>query len=124
MNLTEYELAGLAVDIQEPITAVVSVFLTILSGYLVIAWLVGAKLTRAQVGLINTLFVGFQGMEILAWGGRWMFYFRCLNELESFDPVFYRVTSPVVVSLFGILMLASIFGSLKFMWDIRHPKTE
>ena len=124
MNLTEYELVDLAVNIQESITPAVSVFITIMSGYLVVAWLVGDKLTRAQVGLINVLFVGFQVMLILSWSGRWEFYFRLAKQLYSFDPIFYAVTHPAIVALFGVLMVVSIVGSLKFMWDIRHPKKE
>jgi len=124
MNSTEYELVDLAVNIQESITPAVSVFITIMSGYLVVAWLVGDKLTRAQVGLINVLFVGFQVMLILSWSGRWEFYFRLAKQLYSFDPIFYAVTHPAIVALFGVLMVVSIVGSLKFMWDIRHPKKE
>jgi len=124
VNLTEYELVDLAVSMQETVTPPISVFITILSGYLVVAWLIGAKLTRTQVGLINALFIGFQVMLVLSWGGRWEFYFRLANALHSFDPDFYAVTHPAIVSVFGILMVASIVGCLKFMWDIRHPKTE
>ena len=122
MNLTEYELLDAAINVQTSITPSVTIFLTIMSGYLVVAWLVGDKLTRPQVGLINVLFVGFQTMMIMSWAGRWEFYFRCVNTLHSFDPTFYAVTSPAIVAVFGILMLAALFGCLKFMWDIRHPK--
>jgi len=124
MNLTEYELVDLAINVQASSTASVAIFLTCTSGYLIVAWLVGARLTRAQVLLINMVFIFFQLMVAIAWGGRWDYYYRFMTALASIDPTFYETVSPFIVIAMGTVMLLSICGCLKFMWDIRHPKKE
>ena len=122
--MTEYELAELAINAQAGTTPAVSVFVTILSGYLIAAWLVGKKLSRAQITLINVLFIGFQLGIISSWSGRWQLAYRLAEAVDSIDPSFDMTPSMIPISAFGVLMLTSIGGCLKFMWDIRHPKTE
>jgi len=124
MNLTEYELVDLAINVQASTTSGVSLFITILSGYLIVAWLVGEKLTRAQVRLINVIFILFQAMLIWAWSGRWGHFHKFYAVLTSIDSTFYEAPSRLATAGMGVIMFMSIFACLKFMWDIRHPKTE
>jgi len=95
-----------------------------MSGYLIVAWLVGGKLTRAQVSLINVLFVFFQFCMVLGWSARWELAMKYFNLLASLDPDIYAVRNPAGLVIFATVMAVSIPGCLKFMWDIRHPKTE
>jgi hypothetical protein len=122
MTLTEYELADLAMNWQATTTPTTAIFLTIASGYLIAAWMVGERLTRAQVTLINTLFGVFQLGVLAGWAGRWIQSFNYTSALTSIDPNFYRSPSTSLLVLFGLALLVSIPGCLKFMWDIRHTK--
>ncbi len=124
MNLTEYELADLAMSVQSSTTPAVAVFVTIMGAYLLVAWLAGGKLTRAQVSLINVLFIFFQLTMVLSWGLRWEHAYRFMGALASLDPTFYIPVYPVLLATFAIVMLATIPGCIRFMWDVRHPKAE
>jgi hypothetical protein len=124
MTLTEYELADLAMNWQATTTPTTALFVTIASGYLIAAWMVGERLTRAQVTLINFLFGIFQLGVLSGWAGRWIQTYDYTSALTSIDPAFYGTGPTAVLVLFGSVMLISIPGCLKFMWDIRHPKAD
>jgi hypothetical protein len=124
MTLTEYEMADLAMSAQASATPTTALFISVLSGYLIIAWLVGKRLTRAQVVFINVLFIFFQLSLVGGWASRWALSYRYSSALNSIDPSFYEVSNPVFLWAFPIAMIASVPGSLKFMWDVRHPKAE
>jgi hypothetical protein len=122
MTLTEYEMADLAMSAQASATPTTALFVTIMSGYLIIAWLVGGKLTRAQVIFINVFFVFFQLALAAAWSARWVTSYEYLAALNAVDPTFYELSNPVLLIVFPLMMVASVPGCLKFMWDVRHPK--
>ena len=126
MTLTEFELADLYVGAQGNATSITALFVTIMSGYLIVAWLVGEKLTRAQVIFINALFILFQFNLILAWSATWEKAIKVATELNSIDPTFYSsgLGSSAGLIVFAVTMIASIPGCIKFMWNIRHPKKE
>ncbi len=54
--MTEYELLDLLLTAVDGGTAVIGIILTVVSGYLIVAWLIGEKLTTAQVMMVNLLF--------------------------------------------------------------------
>ena len=122
MTYTAYELADLALSAQAAASPTFALFLTITSGYLIVAWLAGDRLTRAQVNLISLLFLFFQLMLVYGWVIRWAFSHDYFTALSLVDPT-YKVGPGYLIWLFAIVMLASIPGCLKFMWDVRHPKT-
>lgn len=55
--MTEAELWGLIVDYNDSLMTAMSLFLTILSGYLIVAYLSGANVTRMQSGIITVAFI-------------------------------------------------------------------
>jgi hypothetical protein len=124
MTLTEYELADLAINMQASTTPTTALFVTIASGYLIAAWMVGEKLTRTQVTFINLLFGAFELAILAGWASRWIVTTRYGSALASIDPVFYETTplNTLLLVLLGSVMFLTILGCLKFMWDIRHPK--
>jgi hypothetical protein len=124
MNLTEYELADLALSAQASATPTTALFVTIMSGYLIVAWMVGEKLTRAQVIFINAIFIFFQLSLAAAWSMRWIVSQRYSNALHSIDPAFYDLNNPALLIAFPIVMCATVPGCLKFLWNVRHPKTK
>jgi hypothetical protein len=93
-------------------------YITITSGYLLVAYLAGKYLTRLQTVIISVLFI------VLA-------TFNTIAVVSYFENAFYfghtygagRVPYWPVYGM-GTLFSLGILACLKFMWDVRHPKTE
>ena len=112
-------------DVIESITALadtaftaLGLFLTILSGYLVVAYIIGSQLSRAQVTFINTLFVIFSIVTSLGTLG--YFTFQAL-VIEIFGE---NLAGPTIVLhvfnfLVFLIQVAAIVGALVFMRSIR-----
>ena len=108
------------------VITMLALIITIISGYLVVAYVAGAKMTRPQVGLINILYVLM--CTFLIWACIEMTHRARVME----DAAYAMASGPVaelysrgdvaisIILAFGLALLASF----KFMWDIRHPKTE
>ena len=99
-------------------------YLSILSGYLIIAYLIGNKLTRAQVTIVSALFV-FSTTSVSLWF--WAWWGRALEfamEAKQLNPSRQVANSPAAHYIFTSMLLLGIAAALYFMWTIRHPKTE
>jgi hypothetical protein len=122
--MTEYELVDAIASFNSNMYSWSTFYMTALSAYLVTAYILGAKLTRSQTTIINTCFVVFSALGIFAVRGSGM---RCLEfvaEVQAINPERgFALTSEMLWVIVSILLLG-IFVCLKFMWDIRHPKTE
>lgn len=124
LTMTAYELADLAQSNFANGTSAFAVFLSVVSAYIVAAYLVGAKLTRIQSRIVTILFLLisiFNSWTIAAYasgGAR-------LSQLASpDDPNQFFRPGPWVAPLIGIACLLIVVMALKFMWDVRHPKTK
>jgi hypothetical protein len=97
-----------------------------LIGYLLLAYFVGSKLTRLQVGLLTFLYLAWQARLLLV-------SHRLLNRLVATElsmeesarnaATEYAATGVHPVML-DSLILVCIAASVYFMWSVRHPKTE
>lgn len=91
-------------------------FISVVGGYLLVAYLAGKNLTKAQTILISALFIVFSVFTISA-------------IVMYFQSAFYfghsygagRVPEWPSYGL-GIIFSIGMFACLKFMWDVRHPK--
>jgi hypothetical protein len=120
--MTEYELFDLMLTAVDGGTAVIGIILTVVSGYLIVAWLVGGKLTTAQVMMVNLLFLCTAPMMVWGWLGRYLAALDLQNQLLVLAPQTTERINMYVIIGFPIILFILILGSLKFMWDIRHPK--
>jgi hypothetical protein len=134
--MTEYEIADLAVSTQEVFFQqwelaqgmgdrafdLIQQFGNLLFGYLIVAYFVGAQLTRVQSAILTVLY--------LAWQVRLFFVLYGLQINGSILVEGMREISPdvnlAIPSILAVLALLSCLtlASLYFMWSIRHPKTE
>ena len=97
-----------------------TLYTTILSGYLVTAYVAGLKMTRLQTLTVSVLFV--TTALFASWGTIGFLYGgRILHELQSTVPLLTSRVAPF--QIIGVIQVLGIFASLKFMWDVRHPKT-
>lgn len=121
--MTEYELADLVASTVANSLIIAPILISIASAYLVVAWVVGSKLDRSQVLLINGLFVSFTLLFGLSWARRIQVALSYQEELLKMNP--NRMAElgtwlpPGAIIVYILIMLAC----LKFMWDIRHPKS-
>ena len=99
-------------------------YLTVTSGYLIVAYLAGAKLTQSQVLIVSALFLFSAAMSTasgMASLSRAIVFVGELRVARPNDVVFLGPSGIVVSATF---MLAGVCASLKFMWDVRHPKAD
>ena len=112
----------------------VTIYLTLLTAYVVAAYVVGAKLTRLQLFLTTFLFVtasAFEVFNIGAIGQGLQFKVTQLVEFEGkMQEAFQSSSIELTAGIWswGILTVGiwslGIFAALAFMWTVRHPKTE
>ena len=102
--------------------------ITMISGYLVVAYLVGAKLSRVQVTSVNILYVvGTMSVNGSVWSNTYdnmlarHHAYTYIPDLLGSVPAAQLVLIPLGVALMYVCI---IITSLFFMWSIRHPKTE
>jgi hypothetical protein len=124
MSMTEYEIRDLIINMANVATSILVVVMTIISAYLVVAWLVGEKLTRAQVTLVNLVFLAFAPMMLFTWAGIFVGTLRLQEKLHLINPETLIGLSSGGIAAVSITLLVLILGSIKFMWDVRHTKTE
>ena len=120
--MTEYELADLISSTNSNGFVLITIMVSLASGYLVVAWLVGSKLQASQVGLINPLFVVFIFTFGLAWANRARLALSYQAELLEINPDRLRVMGDWLVPMGLLFFIAVTLACIKFMWDIRHPK--
>ena len=46
------------------------------------------------------------------------------DALEKVNPGVMYGAQPIARNIATVILMLGIFAALKFMWDIRHPKTE
>jgi len=103
---------------------ILSLYLTATSAYLIVAFMVGDKLTNLQTIIISTLFIFMAAMAtygMYAWLSRAFFFIDEARALDKALPIYSR--SGLAIAL-AIVLAGGIIASLKFMWDVRHDKTE
>ena len=123
--MTEYEMAELVnAGIGLMLTGT-GIYFAQLGSYLVVAWLIGDKLTRFQVGFLNLMLIllTFSGMA----NAITLLYknFALINELRdlgSITVVSSSEQSGLAVTVFVTFRVVILLAALVFMWQIRHPK--
>ena len=100
--------------------------ITLMSGYLVVAYLVGKRLTRTQILVTNALYL--ISAFIVCWWclpnaldaqiARKMMALQ-IPELDLFS--YAEVNIYLWPSIVAIAYSCLIFASLFFMWQVRHP---
>ena len=117
-----YEISYLAYTAA---TEAFALIITVATAYIVSAYLVGSKLTRSQVTLINMVFVpAMIYFALVLFGGLGDSIHARREAAAVIESIEVMGTSGELVYLafslfivFGVLVI-----SLKFMWDVRHPK--
>ena len=122
--MTEAELIQTAQAVWGNVITMCTIEITLLTGYIVVAYLAGSDLNRSQVAIVNTLYVL---LSIFALMSIYSMSMRAtemavlsigMSEQRNLGPTLWLPMGVAVIFAFCLL------ASLKFMWDVRHPRTE
>ena len=125
--MTEYELVDLLRSGVANMLAGQAIYFTQLGSYLLVAYLVGSKLTKFQVSFLNFLLIvmGVTGMSGFLATLRSNFDARDrLIEMGSSQVTMSTEISSAASFTFVAFRVVVLIGCLVFMWQVRHPKTE
>lgn len=122
--MSEYELADSIAAMITVLLTWIGLSFTFLTAYLVTAYTVGRLLTGSQTWIINALFCLYQAGTINGVYTSGSRYLEFVQEIQRINPE--REYSFSVISLYTspLFLMIVTFAALKFMWDIRHPKTK
>ena len=121
--MTTYEMADLSQNLFANSLSSFTVFLSVVFAYIVAAYLVGAQLTRTQVRMLTFVFVVVA--ILIVWSiAAYVSGGVNLDRLAHPDgqDLFFAPQTwlPQFVIGIGLVILCV---ALRFMWDVRHPKT-
>ena len=125
--MTEFELIMAAAEVDNSSNFLGETGVALTTGYLLIAYYVGAKLTHGQTALVNSLYVCvsfmfyFVGREKAALKD----YFE--SEALKLNPdIPYRDVMQGNEALFPFSLILTVVittSCLAFMWRVRHPRS-
>jgi hypothetical protein len=98
-----------------------ALYISVFTGYLLMAYLVGSRLTSVQCTIATGAFLVFTGYNI--WGNIafWNSAYVVAKELKDVRPELLLIDlNPAYIA--AALLSIGVIGALKFMWDVRHPK--
>ena len=122
--MTEYELTDAINSTMSVYASSFTLYLTIISAYLIAGFVAGDRLNSQQFLIISVLFFFASGLTVFAMfgaGTRIAYAADALRLADVENPI--RFKSSFNYALATICTLG-IMASFKFWWDIRHPKTD
>ncbi len=122
--MTEYELVDAAASYLSALQSWLATYFTILTAYLITAYIAGIKLAKSQVLIINVGFVILAGMCALAVTGTGARYLEFTRQIAEVNPQRIYLASAPMAWAISAASFGGLLAALKFMWDVRHPKTE
>jgi len=121
--MTPYEALDLAQSTFSNSLATYAILLTLVSGYLLTAYMVGSDLTHVQVRLLTVLYLTVAA--ILIWSMSAYAYWGDVFSLQARSAGVERsVMTPQswLPAFLAIVNIGTVIGSMFFMWNVRHPK--
>ena len=119
--MTEYELTDAINSTMSVYATSFSLYLTIISAYLIAGFIAGERLTTQQFIIVSVLFFFPSGLTIFAMSGagtRIAYSADALRLLDAENPIRFKMSFNYLLSAICAL---GIIASFKFWWDIRHP---
>jgi len=119
--MTPYEYTDLAQSNFANSLSVFAVILSIVSGYLITTYLVGAKLSRSQASILTIMFLLVMGILTFAMTAYtyWGVFLSDLGRTNS-DGASLLLPDVGVVAYVAILNVFTTAMCLLFMWNVRH----
>jgi len=125
--MTEYELSEVVIGYSSNVDQGTAVMISVMSAYLVTAYAIGTNLSRFQVMFISICFtVVFLGLL----SGQYFYVSQLVHNYAQLEAIaasenqILQATGGTTVAMFFIVRALFLIGSLYFMWNVRHQKTE
>ena len=118
--MNEYELVEVSISVAAGGMTAVSIYLTVVSAFLIAAFMAGDRLTKGQAVITTGLFVS---AAIFATYGTVEHFLTLANfqqRLAEMGGDTTTMSGAVTAIAVGTLETLGIIGSLKFLWDVRH----
>ena len=119
--MTEYEITSLGASIMANFLATFTIFLTIVTAYVITAFVAGPRLTSYQLSIVNACFltsslvIGFLSITI---------YQRATSLVRQTWELTETTAPPIDVSLVLVLLYVGLLvGSFLFMSSVRSRAT-
>lgn len=122
--MSEADLWMMAIETTHALQTEETTFLTVLFGYLIAAYGLGAKVTRRQVMVFNTIYLVIICGLLYNMYDFWTQVDRWVARAVEAD---FGITGETLVFRGRLTILACasmVLGSLYFMWSIRHPNKD
>jgi hypothetical protein len=113
--VTEYELLDYIASLMANFQTSLALYFTIVTAYVVAAFIAGDRLTRLQLLIVNACFAiaaGIVGCLTVLLFSRFYSFAIQMSEVDGAPLVDFRWP-------LGLLVFAVFFGCLVFMWSIR-----
>jgi hypothetical protein len=122
-SVSQYELFDLSQSALSNSMACYAIFLSIVSGYLITAYLVGADLTRGQVRLLTILFLTVTTLTMWGQSGfvHWADQWSATARGEGVSRTVFS-TQPYLPLVLVAVNTLTIAACLLFMWNIRRRR--
>ena len=118
--MTEYEISSLAASIMANFLATFTIFLTIVTAYVITGFVAGSRLTRYQLSIVNACFltsplvIGFLSITI---------YQRATALARQTWELIGSAAPPIDVSWIILLLYVGLLaGSFLFMGSVRSDR--
>jgi hypothetical protein len=122
--MTEYELVDNAMSYFNTALTAFGMYITVMSGYVITAFVAGERLSRTQTWLVSVLFfctAGIFTIATVACYSRMSMYAIRMLEL---DPNRASTHTEYAAGSIAVIQILGIAACLYFMWSVRNPKTE
>jgi hypothetical protein len=121
--MSEYELIDAFTSLVSIMQGSLTLYLSVITGYLVLAFVVGEKLTRFQVVIISILFIIFAGGFLVGSQNHMSELIKLGVEIRAMGREGFGESYTANTTLFNLVVdLFGIFASLAFMIQSRKPK--
>ena len=124
LEMSRYELEDLFVSWVSQNQQISLTFLSVLTGYLLIAHFIGSRLSKSQVLIVTTIYIVYAIAQIGGLYGQ----MEVLVTLSEASPDNLGNSSPATIEAWGSAWCAiqsSMLGaSLYFMWSVRRPNSK
>ena len=117
--MSEGEIVEAITAYYDLVISLVGLYITVISAYLIVAYLAGSKITGSQMMIISTLFVVMAGVVTYGAYGFLRRGFDYIDMQSALSPELTNYATPLLAYLLPGLMLGGIFAALKFMRDVR-----
>ena len=121
--MTEYELILAAASYNSLVHSWIVTYFAALTAYLIAAYLAGDRFTSSQAMIVSGCFVVFSALSTYAAAAAATRTIEVVRQAQELNPGRESAMTPEVLWVTATILLLGILVALKFMWDVRHPKT-